>query len=62
MKDLTYKFRFYKINEDGTIISKLFDTLEEVENGYDYFSPNKLVEGIYSNSYYLEKSNIKTRK
>lgn len=60
VRDITYKYRFYKINEDGTVFSCLFDSLEEVPVEYKYFKADQLVQQIISDEYYLEKENSKT--
>lgn len=59
VRDITYQFRFYKINNDGTVSSSLFNSLEEVSEEYKYFKPNVLVQKNISDSYYLTKEKIR---
>jgi len=61
VKDTTYKFRFYKLNEDGTISEKLFSSLTDLEEGYKYFKPSTLIQKNVSESYYLPKEKQKTK-
>lgn len=44
VRDITYHFKFYKIMDDGTVENKLFDSLEEREEGYNYFKESDLGE------------------
>lgn len=59
VRDITYQFRFYKKNEDGTLSSQLFNDLEEIPGEYKFFTPKTLVEQNVSTSYYLESKKIK---
>ena len=61
VRDYTYEFRFYKIEKDGTISSKKFKSLENIEEGYDYFKPSDLIEVNIGSEYWLEKPNVKTK-
>ena len=58
VRDVTYMFRFYKIDENGKLSSKLFKTLDDVEDEYKYFNKSLFVEKVYSNSYYLKQSDF----
>lgn len=61
VRDITYKFKFYKINKDGTISSKIFDDLNEVPDDYKYFKTKDLIQKNIGESYYLEKQNEKVK-
>lgn len=61
VRDITYQYRFYKLNADGTTSSKLFNSLEEVTGEYKYFTPKTLVQKNTSESYYLPKENQKVK-
>ena len=61
VRDITYQFKFYKINDDGTLISKLFNSLDEVDDDYKYFKPGDLVKKNISDSYYLSKEKQKVK-
>lgn len=61
VRDITYQYRFYKLNDDGTTSAKLFNSLDEVTPEYKYFTPNTLVQQNISDSYYLTKENTKTK-
>jgi len=62
VRDITYKFRFYKIKEDGTLDSKLFNSLDEVTKEYKYFYPSNLVKEKIGSSYKLPKENQKVKE
>ena len=55
VRDITYKFKFYKINEDGTLSYSMFDSLDEITDEYKYFKTSDLVQKFVSDGYYLEK-------
>ena len=59
VRDITYHFKFYKILPDGSIEDKLFDSLEEREEGYNYFRESDLVQKCISDEYYLDKAKVK---
>lgn len=59
VRDITYEFKFYKFDENGNLISKTFKSLQDIEEGYNYFYKDDLVVKITSESYYLEKNNTK---
>ena len=61
VRDITYQFRFYKIDEDGVVSSKLFSALEEVPEEYRYFKLFDFVQKETSSSYYLEMSKFKSK-
>lgn len=44
VRDITYQFRFYKINSDNSISEKLFNSLDEISSEYKYFKPITLVK------------------
>ena len=55
VRDIEYRFKFYKINEDGKIETKEFNSFEDREDGYDYFKESDLIQRYISDEYYLEK-------
>lgn len=59
VRDINYCFKFYKIMEDGSIENKLFDSLEDREEGYNYFKESDLVQKNVSEEYYLDKEKVK---
>lgn len=59
VRDITYKFRFYKKNDEGKLTSQLFSNLEEVPNEYKYFMQNDLIEKFVSDEYYLTSTKTK---
>lgn len=59
VRDINYCFKFYKIMEDGSIENKLFDSLEDREEGYNYFRESDLVQKYVSDEYYLDKEKVK---
>jgi len=61
VRDITYQYRFYKLNADGTTSEKLFNSLDEVTPEYKYFTPTTLVQKNISESYYLTKENTKIK-
>lgn len=61
VRDITYKFKFYKINNDGSTSSKSFNSLDDIEKEYKYFKLEDLVEKHISDSYYLEKQKEKKK-
>ena len=61
VQDITYQYQLYKINEDGTLSKRLFESLEEVPEEYKYFTPDTLVKENVSDPYYLDSKKIKTR-
>lgn len=61
VQDITYQYQLYKINEDGTLSKRVFESLEEVPEEYKYFTPDTLVKENVSNPYYLDSKKIKTR-
>ena len=64
VKDYEYGFKFYKIEHDGTITTKTFKNLtniNEIEEGYDYFDADQIVEKFISEPYYLEKAKMKIK-
>lgn len=61
VRDTNYQFRLYKINEDGTISSQLFTSLDEVTEEYKYFKPSTFIKESTTDSYYLDKNKQKTK-
>lgn len=61
VRDYTYDFKFYKIDEDGNLISKNFENLDDIEEGYDYFINYNFVQKHISNSYHLNKEDFKNK-
>jgi len=59
VRDITYRFKFYKILPDGTVENKVFDSLEDREDGYNYFRESDLVQKYVSDEYYLDKAKVK---
>ena len=55
VRDITYTIKVYKI-ENGKVISKEFNALEDITEDYKYFSNVVIIEHI-GNSYHLEKVN-----
>lgn len=53
-------YQFYKIDQEG-VSSKLFDSLEEVPDEYQYFIPATLIKKNVSESYYLDKEKQKVK-
>ena len=62
VRDYTYEFKFYKIDENGNLVSKNFETLEDVEDDYKYFDDNDLVQEYISAPYFLNREDFKTMK
>lgn len=62
VRDYSYEFKFYKIDENGNLISKNFETLEDVKDGYEYFDDNDFVQEFVSDPYFLNKEDFKTKK
>lgn len=62
VRDITYQYQLYKINEDGTTSKKLFSSLEDVPKEYEYFTLDTLVQENISDSYHLESKKMKIRK
>lgn len=59
VRDVTYQFKLYKLEENGTLTSKYFDCLEEIESGYEYFLEDDLIKENYSEAYYLKSKEKK---
>jgi len=59
VRDIIYRFKFYKILDNGTFEDKLFDSLEDREEGYNYFRESDLVQKYVSDEYYLDKEKVK---
>ena len=55
VRDVFYKYRFYKL-EDDSFDYKDFSSLDEVEEGYDYFRISDFVQQSISDSYYLDNN------
>ncbi len=57
VRDITYEFKFYKIDENGNLVSKNFKTftIDDIEEGYNYFNEKDFVQKYTSDSYYLNK-------
>ncbi len=55
VRDITFKIVLYKITSSGQIVSKTFDSLDEIDPEYCYFKPDTLVSKFYSEEYHLEK-------
>lgn len=53
VKDITYKFKLYKLNSNGEFISKYFSSFDEIEDGYIYFKKGDFIVELQSDSYYL---------
>ena len=62
VRDITYRFKFYKILPDGTLEDKLFDSLEDREEGYNYFRESDLIQKYVSDEYYLDKEKVKVKE
>lgn len=62
VRDYTYEFKFYKIDGNGNLVSKNFETLEDVEKDYKYFDENDFVQEYISASYFLNREDFKTMK
>lgn len=62
VRDITYCFKFYKITGDGEILFKTFDSLEDREEGYNYFRESDLVQKYVSDEYYLDKEKFKVKE
>lgn len=56
VKDITYNYKFYKINDKGELEYKYFDSLDDLDREYKYFKVSNLVNENESDSYYLEKN------
>ncbi len=61
VRDLTYKIVLYKIDESGAVVSKTFDSLDDVDPEYCYFKPDTLVSPFYSEEYHLDKNKVYTK-
>lgn len=61
VQDITYQYQLYKINEDGTLSKRLFESFEDVSEEYKYFTPDTLVKENVSEPYYLDRNKVKTR-
>ncbi len=61
VRDITYQFRFYKINDDGTVSSLLVNSLDELPEEYKYFKSKDLIKENVGDSYYLQKEKEKTK-
>lgn len=59
--DESYGLLLYKINDDLTLESKIFTSLEDIEEDYKYFKTGELITKITSEPYYLEKSITKEK-
>lgn len=55
-EDITYSFKFYKIDDNGTLIEKWFESLDDIEEGYEYFSID-LVRKNIGKEYRLSNQN-----
>lgn len=53
---ITYSFKFYKIDDDGTLIEKWFESLDDIEEGYKYFKAD-LVRKNIEKKYRLSNQN-----
>lgn len=56
IRDVAYGYRLYRINDDVTIESKIFDTFEGINTEYKYFKTDDFIEEIYGVSYNLTPS------
>lgn len=61
VRDIHYTYKFYKY-EDGKLISKTFDKLEDVPSEYNLFNSSSLIVKEKSDDYYLTPENTKTIK
>lgn len=61
VRDINYKYKLYKINEDNSLSYKLVDSLDEADDGYIYFKLADFVQKIVGDSYFLEKENKLSR-
>ena len=61
VKDESYGLLLYKIQEDGTLESKVFLDWDSIEDGYDYFKTADLITKVVSDEYYLEKQDNKKK-
>ncbi len=59
VRDVTYTYLLYKIDEEGNFTQKYFSSLEDIEEGYNYFNPSTLVKETIGEEYYLS---VKTKK
>jgi len=62
VRDVTYELKFYKIRQDGTIQSKCFDSLEEIEEGYHYFKASDLIQERIGENYHMTPDMVKANK
>lgn len=60
VRDTTYEFKFYKITEEGILVSKNVSSFQEIED-YPYFKENDFVIEKVSAPYYLENEKVKKR-
>lgn len=59
--DVTYGILLYKIDDNGNLESKVFASLDDREDGYDYFKTGDLIAKITSPEYYLDKNMLKEK-
>lgn len=52
--DITYNYKFYKINSDNTIEAKTFNSLDDRNADYKYFKSSDLINKNVSDKYYLK--------
>ncbi len=56
VRDTYYKIRLYKIS-DGKLETRLFDSVDEIDEEYNYFNENYVVERQITDEYYLSEKN-----
>lgn len=56
VRDITYNYKFYKINDNGELEYKYFNSLDNLDEEYKYFKVSDLVNKNIGESYYLEKN------
>lgn len=54
VRDVTYKYTLYKIDENGDVVSSVFDNIEDAPSDYKYFNPDDLIVTCLSDQYYLD--------
>jgi len=55
VRDITYKYRLYKIDNNGEIVPMIFENIEDAPSEYRYFKTNDFVVKNVSNPYYLNE-------
>lgn len=55
VRDITYNYKLYKVNDDGKIEYEYFNSLDDAKAEYKYFKVYNVINKNTSDSYYLEK-------